>query len=176
MAATRSLSTEIGIQPACHALGLARSGFYRGQGPATAPAPRPSPPRTLSSDERPAVLATVHSDRFVDTAPATVYATLLDEGRYHCSIRTLYRILDEQAEVKERRNQLRHPVYQKPELLATAPPSGVVLGSHETRGPRDVVVRLPLCQSGYLQPVRGRLDGRPGGVGGAGPAAHHRHL
>ena len=121
MAATRSLSTEIGIQPACDALGLVRSGFYRGQGPATAPAPRPSPPRTLSSDERPAVLATMHSDRFVDTAPATVYATLLDEGRYHCSIRTLYRILDEQAEVKERRNQLRHPVYQKPELLTTAP-------------------------------------------------------
>ena len=121
MAATRSLSTEIGIKPACDAFGIDRSGFYRGQGPATAPAPRPSPPRTLSSEERQAVLATLHSDRFVDTAPATVYATLLDEGRYHCSIRTLYRILDEQAEVKERRNQLRHPVYQKPELLATAP-------------------------------------------------------
>jgi len=121
MAATQSLSTEIGIKPACDALGIARSGFYRGQGPATAPAPRPSPPRTLSSDERQAVLATLHSDRFVDTAPATVYATLLDEGRYHCSIRTLYSILDEQADVKERRNQLRPPVYQKPELLATAP-------------------------------------------------------
>ena len=121
MAATQSLSTEIGIKPACDALGIARSGFYRGQGPATAPAPRPSPPRTLSPEERQAVLATLHSDRFVDTAPAAVYATLLDEGRYHCSIRTLYRILDEQAEVTERRNQLRHPVYQKPELLATAP-------------------------------------------------------
>ena len=121
MAATQSLSTEIGIKPACAAFGIARSGFYRGQGPATAPVPRPSPPRTLSSEERQVVLATLHSDRFVDTAPATVYATLLDEGRYHCSIRTLYRILDEQAEVKERRNQLRHPVYQKPELLATAP-------------------------------------------------------
>ncbi len=118
---TIALSTEIGIKPACDALGIVRSGFYRGQGPATAPAPRPSPPRTLSSEERQAVLATLHSDRFVDTAPATVYATLLDEGRYHCSIRTLYRILDEQAEVTERRNQLRHPVYQKPELLATAP-------------------------------------------------------
>jgi putative transposase len=121
MAATQSLSREIGIQPACDAFGIVRSGFYRGQKPATAPAPRPSPPRTLSAEERQAVLATLHSDRFVDTAPATVYATLLDEGRYHCSIRTLYRILDEQAEVKERRNQLRHPVYQKPELLATAP-------------------------------------------------------
>src|SRR3990167_7100069 len=121
MTATRSLSTEIGIKPACDAFGIVRSGFYRGQGPATAPAPRPSPPRTLSAEERQAVLATLHSDRFIDTAPATVYATLLDEGRYHCSIRTLYRILDEQAEVKERRNQLRHPVYQKPELLATAP-------------------------------------------------------
>ncbi len=121
MAATQSLSREIGIQPACDAFGLARSGFYRGQGPATAPAPRPSPPRTLSPEERQAVLATLHSDRFIDTAPAAVYATLLDEGRYHCSIRTLYRILEEQAEVKERRNQLRHPAYQKPELLATAP-------------------------------------------------------
>ena len=121
MAATQSLSTEIGIKPACDAFGIARSGFYRRQGPATAPAPRPSPTRTLSPEERQAVLATLHSDRFVDTAPAAVYATLLDEGRYHCSIRTLYRILDEQAEVKERRNQLRHPVYQKPELLATAP-------------------------------------------------------
>ena len=121
MAATRSLSMEIGIKPACDAFGIVRSGFYRGQKPATVPATRPSPPRTLSSEERQAVLATLHSDRFVDTAPATVYATLLDEGRYHCSIRTLYRLLDEQAEVKERRNQLRHPVYQKPELLATAP-------------------------------------------------------
>ena len=121
MVATRLLSTEIGIKPACAALGIVRSGFYRGQGPAKAPSPRPSPPRALSFEERQAVLATLHTDRFVDTAPATVYATLLDEGRYYCSIRTLYRILDERAEVKERRNQLRHPVYQKPELLATAP-------------------------------------------------------
>ena len=121
MAATRSLSTEIGIKPACDAFGIVRSEFYRGQGPAKEPAPRPSPPRTLSPKERQVVLAILHTDRFVDKAPATVYATLLDEGHYHCSIRTLYRILDKQAEVKERRNQLRHPVYQKPELLATAP-------------------------------------------------------
>lgn len=110
MAATRSLATTIGIKPACAALGLVRSGFYRGQHPATTPAPRPSPPRTLSSEERPAVLEPLHSDRFVDQAPATISATLLDEGRDHCSIRTLDRILAAQAEVRERRNQLRHPV------------------------------------------------------------------
>ena len=63
----------------------------------------------------------LHTDRFADKAPQEVYATLLDEGAYHCSIRTMYRILDEHAEVKERRNQLSHPVYQEPELLATAP-------------------------------------------------------
>ena len=99
MAATRALSPEIGIKAEGGTGRLARSGFYRGQKPATAPAPRPSPPRTLSPEERQAVLAILHSDRFVDQAPATVYATLLDEGRYHCSIRTLYRILDEQAEL-----------------------------------------------------------------------------
>jgi putative transposase len=63
----------------------------------------------------------LHSDRFVDKAPYEVYATLLDEGEYHCSIRTMYRILDDNQEIRERRNQLSHPVYQKPELLATAP-------------------------------------------------------
>lgn len=63
----------------------------------------------------------LHSDRFVDQAPASVYATLLDEGTYLCSVRTMYRLLKEQDEVRERRNQLRHPQYAKPELLATSP-------------------------------------------------------
>ena len=67
------------------------------------------------------MLAQLHSDRFVDRAPAEVYATLLDEGTYLCSIRTYYRILDKNQEVRERRDQLCHPVYKKPELLATAP-------------------------------------------------------
>jgi putative transposase len=67
------------------------------------------------------VLDILHSDRFADQAPHQVYATLLDEGEYRCSISTMYRILDANTEVKERRNQLSHPVYQKPELLATAP-------------------------------------------------------
>jgi putative transposase len=125
MEAALILSSEVGIKPACEALEVSRAGFYRTQTQRNAslvePRKRPSPPRALSSDERQGVIDILHTDRFVDKAPYEVYATLLDEGQYHCSIRTMYRILDENKEVKERRNQLSHPVYQKPELLATAP-------------------------------------------------------
>jgi putative transposase len=67
------------------------------------------------------VIETLHSERFMDKAPAQVWATLLDEKTYLCSPRTMYRILAEHGEVRERRNQLRHPNYTKPELLAEAP-------------------------------------------------------
>jgi len=80
---------------------------------------RPSPARALDAGERSAVLELLHSERFVDRSPSEMYATLLDEGTYRCSIRTMYRILEENGEVRERRDQLRHPQYQKPELLAT---------------------------------------------------------
>lgn len=82
---------------------------------------RPTPKRALSSEERQQALDLLHSPRFADSSPAQIYATLLDEGRYLCSIRTFYRLLHSQQEVRERRNQLRHPSYQRPELLATAP-------------------------------------------------------
>jgi putative transposase len=125
MDAVRTLAPEVGITPACEALGISRAGFYRTQArahaPTVEPTTRPSPARALSAAERQGILDLLHADRFADQAPHEVYATLLDEGVYHCSIRTMYRILDTHAEVKERRNQLRHPVYQKPELLATAP-------------------------------------------------------
>lgn len=78
-------------------------------------------PRALSMAERQSILDALHSDRFLDQAPAEVYATLLDEGVYHCSVRTMYRILDAEGEIRERRNQARHPVYARPELLATRP-------------------------------------------------------
>ena len=78
-------------------------------------------PRALPAEERQQVLALLHDDRFADLPPAEVYATLLDEGKYLCSLRTMYRILTEQAEVRERRRQLQHPRYQAPELLATGP-------------------------------------------------------
>ncbi len=89
----------------------------------SSPAPRlrPVPPRTLTPEERIVILGHLHSERFRDRSPSEVYGTLLDEGVYCCSIRTLYRLLAAKGEVRERRNQLTHPVYTKPELLATAP-------------------------------------------------------
>ena len=77
--------------------------------------------RHLNSVEREAVLACLHEERFQNCAPAAIYATLLDEGRYQCSIRTMYRILAGEGEARERRDQLVHPAYTKPELLATGP-------------------------------------------------------
>ena len=104
MEAAQILSSEIGIKPACESLDVSRAGFYRMQAqlnaPPVEPNKRPSPPRALSSDERQRVLDILHTDRFVDKAPYEVYATLLDEGQYHCSIRTMYRILDYNKEVK----------------------------------------------------------------------------
>jgi putative transposase len=77
--------------------------------------------RALTGEQREVVLTLLREPHFVDLAPAEIYATLLDQGIYHCSIRTMYRILGENGEVQERRRQLRHPVYQKPELLAEGP-------------------------------------------------------
>jgi putative transposase len=71
--------------------------------------------------ERTAVLDVLHEPRFCEQSPAEVYATLLDEGKYLCAERTMYRILAENREIRERRNQLRHPTYARPELLATGP-------------------------------------------------------
>ena len=109
----------------CAALNVSRASVYHRRADLARPPAehraRPSPRRALSAVERRAVLDVLHSPRFADQAPAEVYASLLDEGVYHCSIRTMYRVLAANQEVRERRNQLRHPVYKKPELLAQAP-------------------------------------------------------
>jgi putative transposase len=101
---------------ACAALGVSRASVQRRRaGLATPPALprlRPRPARALTAPQQQVVLDLLHAPRFADQAPAEVYASLLDEGVYHCSIRTMYRILDQHDEVRERRNQLRHPVYQ----------------------------------------------------------------
>lgn len=114
---------DVGAAAACRSLDIARPTFYRQLGIKIeeTPATRPAPPRTLSALERQEVLDVLHTDRFMDKAPTEVYATLLDEGIYHCSVRTMYRILGEAGENHERRDQARHPKYKAPELLATAP-------------------------------------------------------
>jgi len=120
MEKVRKLAFSLGVAPTCQALGVARATYYRSLG-AKASGKRGKSPRALSPEERQQVLEVLHEPRFVDLPPAEVYATLLDEGRYLCSERTMYRILAENREVRERRDQLRHPHYAAPELLATRP-------------------------------------------------------
>jgi putative transposase len=127
VSATYTLSLEVGKKPACEALSVPRATFYRhmdrrGFTPPKGDDLRPLPPMALSQEERQIVIDTLHSDRFQDKAPYAVYATLLDEGEYYCSIRTMYRILSsEHGCVKERRRGHQRTHYKKPELLATGP-------------------------------------------------------
>ena len=119
----RELGEVVGITRACTALGVPRPSYYRRRRPARrrAEKKRPPPPRALCPSEQQEVIEVPHSERFVDEAPAQVVAALLAEGIYHCSARAMYRILSGRGEVRERRNQLRHPRYRRPELLATGP-------------------------------------------------------
>lgn len=126
MNAARELSRHTDIKSACEALQIPRASLYRFHQTAIEPAPpstqQPTPPLALSAGERKQVLEILHEERFQDAAPHQVYARLLDEGTYYCSIRTMYRILEaEHGCVKERRAQVQRPHYRKPELLAQAP-------------------------------------------------------
>jgi putative transposase len=123
MSTVLAVGPEIGMAPACRALGVSRATAYRHRSPRprAGRGPRPKSPLALSDDERATLLEQLHSERFVDASPAGVYATLLDEGTYLASERTMYRILAAAGESRERRAQLRHPVYAVPELLATGP-------------------------------------------------------
>ena len=124
---------------------MPRSTAYRWrQPPVQGPArPRPKRPEALTEAERAAVLDLLRSERFVDEAPATIHSTLLDEGKYLCHPRTMYRILASKREVRERRDQLRHPKYAKPELIATAPNEVWTWDVTWLRGP-DKYVYYPL--------------------------------
>ena len=165
---------QLGIAPLCAALGLARATFYRRRGGPppgpTAPRERRPPRQALAGTERDGVLALLHEARFVDLPPAQVWAQVLDAGQVPpCSIRTMYRVLAANAEVRERRNQLRHPAYHKPELLATGP--SVWLGHHQAAGAGQVDLLLPLRPARYLQPLRRRLAPGSPGIGGPGQGA-----
>jgi putative transposase len=133
-AAVDELATAVGTRAACAALGRARATQYRhrqrhqpsdptttSSSSSTSSPPPQAQPRALSPTEQAAVLAALHSERFVDAAPPTVYATLLDEGRYLASVATMYRLLRAGDEVHERRAQATHPPTVKPELVAAAP-------------------------------------------------------
>ena len=130
MDGVRELTPALGRGAACRALGLWRGAPGRQQacehrkavvGPPRPRAARPPAPLAMDSQEREVLRETLNSERFADTAPAVVHATLLDEGRYLGSVRTMYRLLAADGGSRERRNQLAHPPYAKPELLATAP-------------------------------------------------------
>src|SRR5262245_12416531 len=111
----------VGIVAACVALGVSRARYYRAQKPKPEPKPRPRPARALTDEERASVLATLDSEPFMNKVPAQVYAKLLEDGEYLCSERTMYRVLAEHDQVRERRAQRQHPAYVKPQLVATAP-------------------------------------------------------
>jgi putative transposase len=128
MNALEGLSLQIGLAPACAALQIHRSAIYRERARsrrlievAGASRQRARPPLAFSEAERARLLDCLYSERFMDCAPRSVYATLLDEGQYLGSVRTMYRALQAKAQSGERRNHLRHPLYSKPELLAVQP-------------------------------------------------------
>ena len=127
MLAVAGLASHIGMKSACRVFALNRGFVYRDRARHRAtvrqsvPRARPRPPLALSSAEQDRLLGVLDSERFADIAPATVFATLLDEGCYYGSIRTMYRVLASQDQTGERRNQRIHPPYTKPELLAIRP-------------------------------------------------------
>jgi putative transposase len=124
MSAIAEVGPEVPAAPLCFSLGVSRAALYRWFQPKLDVGPKPPRarhPRSLGPDERQAILDTLHSERFCDASPAEIHATLLEEETYLASTRTMYRVLADAHEVRERRDQLRHPSYTKPELLATRP-------------------------------------------------------
>jgi putative transposase len=124
--AVTTLAPVVGVAAACRVLGRPRPSHYRANRRSAAP-PRPPrraarpQPRALSVAERARVLDALHAERFCDQAPASVWASLLDEGVYLASISTMYRLLRQQGETGDRRRHATHPPRVKPELVATAP-------------------------------------------------------
>jgi putative transposase len=124
MTAAQNETPDLDLRSACRALGVSRATIYGRRArlvrPEMSSPPKPHP-RALNPDQHIEVLNTLNSDRFCDQAPRQVYASLLDEGSYLCSVSTMYRVLGAHQLVRERRDQLRHPVYSPPQLLATGP-------------------------------------------------------
>jgi putative transposase len=158
------LTPIIGTRPACRALGASVASVYRRRTPPEPRAhrPRPTPERALSEPERERVLEVLHSERFVDVAPEETYATLLDEGTYLCSTRTMYRLLEaKHGGVRERRDQLTHPGYAKPELLAERPNELWSWDISKLKGPANWTYHY-LCQGSREFPRCDHGNSSPG--------------
>jgi putative transposase len=153
------LAAVIGTRAACAALGRSRATYYRRHRrspalPPRLPRERVRQPRALSEAERVEVLGVLHHERFVDQAPASIYANLLDEGRYLCSVPTMYRVLRAEGEVRERRRQATHPAAVKPELLATGAKRNLDMGYHQAARTSEVDLLPSVRDHRYLQPLR----------------------
>ena len=124
MRAIEAVTTPGETAALCQSVGVSRASLYRRRRPAprsTPPRPRAPSSRALGATDRQAVRDVWHRERFIDQSPAEVHATLLEEQRYLCAPRTMYRVLAAAKDVRERRAQARHPVYTAPELVATRP-------------------------------------------------------
>jgi putative transposase len=149
------LGETVGVAEACRVLEVPRSSLYRARKPRPVSSPRPTPPRALSVAEKAEIRAMLNSERFWDSAPREVYASLLDEGEYMCHWRTMYRILEEHDEVHERRNQRRQPVSVKPELRATGPNQLWSWDITHLRGPKGIHYYLYVILDVYSRFVPG---------------------
>jgi len=134
------LAPEVGVERACETLAYPRSSYYRQSRQPKPPTAKENgvkkkPPRSLSDAEKEKIMAMLNSEQFMDCSPRQMYGSLLDEGVYLCSVSTMYRLLHDHDEVRERRNQKRHPAYAKPELLATAPNQVWTWDITKLRGP-----------------------------------------
>ena len=173
MGAVPSLAGSVGVRRACELLGVSRATWYRARRTRPAARPRPRPPLALRPHEQEEALGVLHSERFVDQAPRAVYATLLEEGRYLASVRTLHRLfLASRGESRDRRAQRRHPNYVRAGTARNRPQATLVVGHHQVEGPHEVDLFPPLRDPGCVQSLRRGLDGRSPRVVTVGRAAH----
>jgi len=158
MIATQQLGKDIGVARACRALDVPRTTFYRRLRPAVSTVPKAcrSHPRKLSEEEQAEVKTLLYSEPMVDKSPYQVFAKLLDDGRYLCSIRSMYRILAKDHASRERRRQLRHPNYTKPELrkrivsqVKAAATQGTGAGQWSARKAQLVAKKYKAAGGGY---------------------------
>jgi putative transposase len=174
MNSAMAMAPQFGIAAACLGLGVARATFYRAQHPVSARqprAPRPTSPRALSVTEQHAILEWLHEPAYVDLSPRTVFAMLLDAGRYLASVSTFYR-----GETRGRRNELTHPAYAKPELLTSGPRELWSWDITKLKGPAKwLCFHLYVILDVFSRYVVG-WDDRATGVGRARPRTHRRHL